>query len=498
MELIDRESAERPLPESFRTLDVDAFECLPDGVLVVRRGRVAWASGRAAELFGTSRESLSGLPLSEMFEEGERFRLSALLSRCEGTRPVPGATRLRARELPGRPARVLDVRAVAAGGTLLPAAILSLRDASAMGRAERLVEELSSLADADPECLLAAAEQVFEALRWHGALWERTPGGARLSRILAPSAPSARGAAAHRVGVVVPRDRLPVFARVIATGKSAIVEEGGHLPLDRGPSEPGRTRAVWAPVRRGHRVTHVLAVSGTSVGERDEVAIQLLADRIASTWTESERRRALVDAESAAATARVASEIAGELQGPLTALVLASGVFARANAGPIELGAGIAAVMAETKRLAHIAETLLELARPIAPRVEEIAPTQVLLRAVAEAGEARPDVGIEVETAADLPSVRADGTLLGEAIGLLLTERLAHAAPGARIVVRAEHVGDAVRIVVEGAVPRGVRLAALRRTVAELGGQLERGASQDPTAYSVRLEAVDAGATSGE
>lgn len=516
MQTLRTQFAVRPARETLRTLDVDAFDCLPDGVLIVRRGRVAWASLRAAELFGTSRDALSGLPLEAIFVRADLPRLDALLALCAGKGTAPGLARMRVRETSDRAPRVLDVRATAAGGSLLPAAILSLRDASALGRTERLVRELSTSAastdGADPDALLAAAEPIFATLHWSGAYWETTPGGAKLVRLLAPRTRGAAWDYARQIlGEVVPFDRVPVLANVVASGRGEFLDDA-HLvagaavhrrdgsdlesvEVARSLAESGLTRGAWVPVRRGRTVSHVLTVLGADMTERDLVAVQLLGDQIAAASAQRELRNTLLEEERLATTGRIAADVVRELRDPLTALVFAAGLLSRSESGHEELRSAVATVREQTDKLAHVAEGLLDLARPLAPRLEEIRLSGILVRAVAEASESRPDVDLELETAADLPRVRADATLLRHTMRLLLADRLAHLGTDARVTVRAGRAGAGVRIAVESDGPPlgGVCLAVARRTAAEMGGRLEVDSVDGRTSSRVWLQPVGVG-----
>jgi len=356
------------------------------------------------------------------------------------------------------------------------------------------VRELSEIAastdGAEPEALLSAAEPIFEALHWSGAYWEVTRQGARLLRLLAPRTHLFGGIEDRVPGEEVSFDRAPLLEAVVTSGTSRFFQESHAMP----------TSGACVPIRRCGLVTHVLTIVGADVGERDVVAVELLADQIAASLGRAEQQRALIERERLAAWGGFASEIAEEMRDSFAALVLASDrlAFPRTEApeaDPLE------AVKSGTAKLRHVVDGLLRLAEPVVARMEVVGLRDVLLRAVAGADDlGRHDAeAVELETTADLPPVRADADLLRQAIEILLSERLHRGPADGRVAVRAEPEGPGVRISVEGTgptSPTGLRVAVVRRSVEEMGGRFAIESSDRGASFSIwlRTEASEAGA----
>jgi signal transduction histidine kinase len=458
-----------PPARTVRTIDLEAFDCLPDGVLFVRRGRVAWASRRAADLLGTTPDGLSGRPMGTVFDERDLARLEELLSQREAAQGPSRLLRMRVCAEAGRPGRALDVRAAPAGGSLLPAAVLTLRDASSLGRTEHLLRELSKLATStagsDPDALLVGAEPIFFATRLAGAFWERRGDALRLVRLLSPRGEGGREAAIRLLGEDIPIARLPAAWGVVTSGQCRFVEvpRGTEGALARCLAGIGNAKSAWLPVLRGEHVTHVLTVVGAQLVERDSVAFQLLADRLAASYVESELRTALLERERLSTIGRVASEIAEELRDPA--------------------------------RLRQVVDGLVHLADRIEARIEDVPLPELLLRTVACADDfgRHADEAVELETTAELPCVRADAGLLKGAIEILLFERLRHGPAHGRVAVRAEPEGESsVRISVEGAGPAatsGLRLAVVRHSIEEMGGRFTALSDERGASFSILLRA---------
>jgi len=155
-----------------------------------------------------------------------------------------------------------------------------------------------------------------------------------------------------------------------------------------------------------------------------------------------ERERIL--AESEKLHRALLDSVSHELRTPLAVITAAL-----ENLGDPLPGAD-AALIAEMRtaasRLNRLVANLLDQTRlesgALRPRLDWCDALDLVNAAIEEAGDAFGEHPLEVEVAEDLPSVRADFTLLAHALANLLLNACRHTPPGTPVSVRAALAGD--------------------------------------------------------
>src|SRR5262249_9045934 len=161
-------------------------------------------------------------------------------------------------------------------------------------RAEELVGKLADLG-ADPhamlgaDALLDAAAPVFRALGWTAAFIEVLAEGSVTRRFVAPGDDPLTDYLRTLVGRGLPPGRTPIVAEVVRTGGPVFLPNVPTLlegpaklavPLGESMARARLTRSAFCPVVRDGRVTHLLAVGGKDMTERDLVALRLFTAQI--------------------------------------------------------------------------------------------------------------------------------------------------------------------------------------------------------------------------
>lgn len=135
------------------------------------------------------------------------------------------------------------------------------------------------------------------------------------------------------------------------------------------------------------------------------------------------------------------TNVTHELRTPITSLKLRYGLL---QAAPERLDAHLAVLYRETDRLSHIIDDLLTLARIDQDRTEFCLDTLDLNTLAQQYVSDREPIAQENDQnlsftgCDDLPSVRADAGLLGQALGIILTNALNYTPSGGRVHVRTE------------------------------------------------------------
>lgn len=241
---------------------------------------------------------------------------------------------------------------------------------------------------------------------------------------------------------------------------------------------------LWIPhVVRSH---HLLAAHSA----RQQGELQ----RAESARSELELR--LVEADRRGMLGELAASIAHDLRNPLTVVKGTAESLCRRPRTPAEVAQHTEVIRRNIERADHTIESLIDLARPKSvapvdtPATALLRDAQELLRVEARRRGVRIDVRAP---AAREPIVRADHTLVAQALMNLALNALQASPPGGVVALRARAVGERVALVLEDrgcGLPAewrrrlftpffttkpngtGLGLASCRRIANELGGDL--------------------------
>lgn len=506
------------LPADF---DLAVFDTLPDALLVVREEEIVWANSAASGLLGGP---LVGTKLVDVLASGERERVRLLESQRASGWDLPATCRVRFVRRPDRIEVTTDLRFGLSGDTL----IVSARDVTDVTRAEVLMGTLAqtfargtSLPDA--QALLSATEPIFLALGWIVAFTEIVDGGSITRQVIARRGDPVGDYGQSLIGVVMPLDKTPVVAEVIANGRPMFLDNVPTLlpgavraatALGASMERAQIIRSAWCPVLTNGRLTHLLAVTGRDLTEHDFVAVQLFAAQIGAAMHMQALRSELVHKERLAAVGEMAAVMAHEVRNPLGIIfnALASLRKRRVDASATPELLGI--IHEEAERLRRLVTDLLDFSRPSAVERQTVAPVPVLRQALDAArldptfGNSAKPIHIEIPDE-ELPAIETDPLLLRRAIVNVLVNALQNVSDDGRVILstRIERDELVIRVHNDGApIPpeiakrifepffttraagTGLGLAVVRRIVTDLGGtvRLEEG-ELDGATFTLRL-----------
>lgn len=496
------------------------IEKLPDALLVVEDGAVTLANELAHRLLGAASGQLVGTPLSRWLPEAERARVATVLSQRASTfEDLPETFRLTFTRA-GGDAVTVDAHFRLDGGAI----IYQLRDATSSVRAEALMSRLARVSGGGralegAEALLDAAEPIFLQLGWRGAWTRIVPEGSVTLRSLAcPPGDPVGEYAATLVGRVVPRSATPVLQQVVSGDQAVFLDNvptflsgppKAAAQLSKSLVEGHVYRSAWCPVRNPQgRITHLLAMAGRDLSERDFVALQLFAAELGEANELARLQGALVKAERLAAVGEMAAVLAHEIRNPLGVVFNAAYALKRTVSGDANL-ALLDALLEEAERLRGLTADLVDFARPTAPQLKPVELGPLLVDVVAASGAAhRGDVQVALEVPQSVQPVAVDEPLLRRVLANLLANALQHVTPGGRVTIAVQDTADEVQVRVANdgePVPReleerifepffttraagaGLGLAVVKKLVGELGGRVALEPRDDGAAFRVSL-----------
>lgn len=268
---------------------------------------------------------------------------------------------------------------------------------------------------------------------------------------------------------------------------------------------PG-ARAVEAPIFVEGAPYGVLSVQSPELTPASAATVALFARQVggalenvraharaAEQLVELQRLQGeLVARERLSVLGEAAAVVAHEVRNPLGAILNAVAVLKRESprVGPVGAQA-VGMLEEEAQRLDAVVRDLLDVVRPLEPRLKPVALGELARRVVALAGPRRHDLALEVEEEPELPPVAGDESLLQLALEHLLrnaqdaspaggTVRLALSRGGAGVVLTVEDEGPGLP---EGPTARlfepffttrvtgtGLGLAVVRRVLLAHGG----------------------------
>lgn len=483
------------------------FELLgPDALLAAEGGVISFANVVAHRLLGAEPDALKGTPLERWLAPGELQRIETVLAQRSSQYPdLPETFRLKWLDVRGEPV-ITDARFTEQGATRL----FSLRDATEPARAEALMSRLASLSRAGAglhgaDAVLNAAEPVFLELGWRGAYTRIEPGGSVTLRSLAcPPGDPVGEYAKTLIDRFVPRELTPVLHQVVTEGRGVFLDNvpsfltgpvASAQKLSESLTGSRVYRSAWCPVRDGGgAITHLFAIAGRGMTERDFVALQLFAAQLGEANELARLRAELVQRERLAAVGEMSAVLAHEMRNPLGVVFNAANGLKRFVAGdtPQVL---LESLLEEAERLRRLTTDLLDFARPTTPPLLPVALEGVLEEVVTSA-RAEPTARrarVQLALPAELPLVLADEALLRRALLNLVVNALQHVPEEGLVTVSAEGAGEVVKVRVENegrpiapelgprlfepffttrAAGSGLGLAVVKKVMDELGGSV--------------------------
>ena len=499
------------------------FDALPDAAVVIDQGRLVAMNAAFAELSGqrSAAGDVGRVRLSQLLVED----LSGFFERLPGAHAAGEVLRLHLR----RAERVVPVD-VRVGRTDGGAWVLVGRDATAEERIGALVGELSSLYERQGPpfetvaALVGQSRPVLEALGWNVGIWR-----VEASALHWEAAWLTDQAREHETGLgaflveklrefTIPLDIAPLLAATVRDRKGQALEGIPEILERLSTSTPlvlpgltreafvgsGFVRGATAPVMVAGRVSHVVAVIGAAMEERDFAGTQLFASMLSAVLRMNELGTQMARQQRHAALGQMSRQLAHEVRNPL-AVILQATRQARKDDG--ERGRMLDMIDEEADRLRRLVDDLVSFADPGDARLSPT-PLGPLVRWSYEAlcaDERRPvDIAID-----DSVVALADPVLLRQALTHLLSNACSHARDhvrvaasreGERVWLRVENDGEPMPAQVADRVFEpffstrptgcGLGLAVVRRLIEDQGGRVSLDAGGDAITFVVELHSA--------
>ena len=275
-------------------------------------------------------------------------------------------------------------------------------------------------------------------------------------RVAADTAP-AEPIPAVGTHAVLRRDRdegAATWTRIHAQGRSAR-DAGDALYRVELRADDSLFGSVWCQRDRAHgdpRLEETRLIAAAA----DQLAQAIRRERLAVRAADLEVERRSDELRSA-----LLDSVSHDLRTPLASIRAAAGGLADPDIQPSveEVRSAARSIDEEAERLNRLVGSLLDMSRiqagAIVAEIDVIPLSELVEPAVARMRSQLAGHPLTIDLPADLPSVRADATLLSQALSNLLENAARHAPAGAPIVVRAsEHPGRGeVALVVEDGGP---------------------------------------------
>jgi signal transduction histidine kinase len=506
---------------------------LPDALFTTEGDRIEWVNTAAAQLLGVPREQVLGRALTDVLEAGELARLKTLEQERADGWDVAATLRARLKRLSDGALVTADLRFGSAAGTAGRKRVIVAREATEAIRGEALMARLAllsaeSTALLDGDALLDAGAAVFEALGWALAQIELRGDRARVRRVLAGKLEAPIIEYTRKLlGVEVDFARFPIIGQVAKTGRALFLD---NIPSTlNGPVKEAAyfsesmtrsrmTRSVWAPVWVDDKPGQVLVVVGQSLTEHDFVAIQLFAAQLAAAVRMGGLRGQLVRRERLAAVGEMSAVLAHEVRNPIGVIYNAVGGLERLlppEPGRDDARALVAIIREEAERLQRLVGDMLDLTRPVTPRLTALALGPLCDEALAAAqqdpsfAEHHPAVALSVP--AELPAALADPDLVRRALVNVLLNAFQHVPAGGHVTVGAQLEAGRLRLRLANdgapiapevaarifepffttrAAGSGLGLAVVRRVVESMAGEVALDETASGVTFSIWLPAA--------
>ncbi len=471
------------------------YDPLPVGVVVIRSNLVLYANAAAAALLGVTREELVGHPLDAVARRVvEDEHLPWALGRIDAIRADARVGRdawVRARSTDGERRGVLRV---ASTPSATPGEwVLTLMDADSEHATFPLAEAMVEAAGRFPRCrdeqevYEQAVQAIFERGYWVTLM---RLVGEQLEVLAMREDPEMLRRGGELYGVPAQKVRfdlskVPHVGRSFETGRATfhndlmVVMDKVHAPevAQMIREVVPTTRMVDAPVFVDGKPFGIITLQGDKLTPASLPAVELYARLVAGAVENVRRQREaashqhqlsalqkeLVSRERLAAVGQAAGLLSHEARNPLGAILNALAVLRRRGAGDEGARELIDIAEEEALRLDALVRDLLELARPLEPRLRPVPlppAVDAAIAALLRRSRAHPPV-VEVRLPEGLPRVLADPTLLQVSLDNLLRNAV-QAGGGAKVSLwaTASASADAVTVTVKDPGPPGGRRTA--------------------------------------
>jgi PAS domain S-box-containing protein len=495
------------------------FDSLPTAALLLRQGRVIAVNPAYERFMGYPASAVVGRTVEDLIEQfirdGNAPLAGAANEALKSGRSLEGELWVRVTDAAGlsrpirvdwRPAVDADESVVylidAAGEAAARAAAEGLaRAAGELGRSrderevlERAADLLNARGLIVTTLLLRDGDPLLEygPMRTTSTAW---PGGVN---------DASRALRANRPRREVLWELNPDFHR----RRAAFFQDVGPLITAAYPGELGarvkshvvQRRTVQAPLFVNDAPYGALVLTGDELNPALTGSIEMFAELVARAIENVRLRTELVHRERLAALGEAAAVMAHEVRNPIAAILNAGTLLQKESVDPSSHAALLCVIGEEAERLERLVSDLLDLGRPLTPRLKRVDLHDLVERSVKVLAARGETAGVEVVV------VRPDARVLAgidpELTQLALwnvVRNAAQASPaGARVRVSAEARGSGVAFVVDDEGPgfpadqverilepfhttratgTGIGLAVVRRVVEACRGSIEIGAT---------------------
>ncbi len=492
------------------------FDSLPIAALALREGRIVAVNAEYERFMFAPAADVVGRTIEDLIGQFVREPDVALISAAnesygEGKRPE-GQLWIRVTDAVGH-ARSIRVEWQA---SVVPGEdVVYLLDAEAESSARNAAEGLGRAAGElwrcrDEQEVLERAAGVLRARGLTVATLLLRDGDPLLAYgpMLSTSSSGDPGAANPFRAVRPPREILWQLNPDFDYGRAAFFQDVRPLVAAAYPGEAGehlrervpQARTVQAPLFVGGAPYGALVITGDDLTPAHAGAMEMFAELVARAIENVRLRTELVQRERLAALGEAAAVMAHEVRNPIAAILNAR-VLLQKPSLPAGVGDDLLRVIGEeAQRLDRLVSDLLDLGRPLTPRIRAVDLQELAERSVAVLGDRGQagEVEIVVSPAAAHVEARLDPDLTQLALWNVVRNAAQASPPGSRVTVAALARGDRAALVVDDQGPgfpdkdverllepfhttrptgTGIGLAVVRRVVEACHGKIEIGAS---------------------
>lgn len=430
-----------------------AGAALPEALIGLANGKVAFVNDRAAALLDASRAELVGMAASGVLADGELDRLAELERQQAQGWNNPETFRVCLTRRGGAEVLV-DLRFVRNGDLL----VLSARDMTETSRGERLIARIAELAGhagTDAVAFLASAEPAFADLGWTVAYSLVENGRVVPHTVLGREDDPVTRYGRSIIGKPLDEASSPIASYVVETGKAVFLD---NLPstrtdqvktiavqLDRRMAEARVRRSVWCPIWVDDAIAAVLSVAGADLTDHDFVAIQLLAAQLGAISRNARLQAELLRRARLAAMGETIAVVAHEARHPVSVLTTALPLLERQQELTEPGREALAMIGEEIARLRRLLTELNDFTRPMELRLEPVRLDELVAEVVSAARALHPHAPLPTYAIDPATVVVADRELLRRVLLNLVDNAMVHVPAGGAIRLEAERTEDSCR-----------------------------------------------------
>ncbi len=494
-----------------------SLDSIPIAALLLRGDRVVAVNPAYERFMNVAAAVVEGRPVNDLIGQfvvaSDAPLVGAAAEAWQAGQSENGELWIRAVDFTGRPRSIrVDWRSVGNGDEAVVYLIDAEAEATAKAAAEGLAREAGQLGRCRDESeVLERAADILHArglivttllLRDGDPLLEYGP-------MRGPAGPGARSAAAEEVRRYRPRReilwelnkdfplrRAAFFQDVAPLIATAYPGERGKVVLSQVPAR----RTVQAPLFVNDVAYGALVLTGEALSPALAGSLEMFAELVARAIENVRLRIELVQRERLAALGEAAAVMAHEVRNPVAAIMNARALLQKEGRDEATQAALLRVIDEEALRLERLVSDLLDLGRPLTPRVKpvdlhDLAATSVsILGARGAAG----DTAFEVLRPPEPLLAEIDPELTQLALWNVLRNAAQASPAGKRVSIAVIARGPRVALVVDDEGPgfpaeqverlvqpfyttratgTGIGLAVVRRVVEACHGSIEIGSS---------------------